>query len=81
VSMLFTSENPPTVNRTSLPARERLLEEYAQAVDSYQKIVLELDQAFLENSQALESLLVRADTARKTLDQCRNRYHLHADAS
>ena len=81
MSVLFASENSLTVDQTPLPARERLLEEYAQAVDSYQRIVMGLSHAPAGDPQAVESLLARADAAKETLNQCRNRYCLYTEAN
>jgi hypothetical protein len=81
MSELVASENSLPVGQTRQQVRERSLEEYAQAVDSYQESVLELDQAPTGDPQAVESLLARADDAKENLNQCRNRYHLHADMS
>ena len=58
-----------------LQEREYLLNEYSQAVDSYQRLVLELKQTREDSiSGTFGNLLAEADAAKRTLDCCRDRY-------
>ncbi len=66
------------INGEFLQQRDRLLNEYSQAVDSYQKRVLELAEARKNSvSGVFCNLLAEADAAKRILNHCRDLYQNH----
>lgn len=58
--------------------RDHLFDRYGKAVESYQTVVLELDQAALSDGRYYYSALLKtADAAKEHLHQCREEYQKH----
>jgi len=58
--------------------RDYLFDRYGKAVESYQSVVLELDQlAFSDHRYYYSALLKTADAAKEYLHQCRDEYQKH----
>lgn len=65
------------MQRLSCDERDRLFEQYSLAVETYQRIILRLDEASSSKIVMLERTLNEADSRKQEVDRFRQNYEQH----